>query len=170
MNMTKGVFVSPVITPAMENYLEGILIIQNRRKVVRVKDIAALLDVKASSVIEALNNLNKKGLVIHERYGRIELTDKGLSRARKLYERHCTLTRFFSKVIGVGEKTAEDDACRIEHYISRNTMNRMIDFMSFIESAPRGFPGWLSKYHASIGKNGNVETPFDRDQQHRSST
>jgi len=141
------------ITPAMQDYLEGVLILLKSRKIARVRDLARLLKVKASSVIDALTNLTEKGLVVHERYGRIELTRRGLNMARKLYKRHCTLTSFFTQVIGVGEETAEGDACKIEHYLSRQTMDRIIDFMSYAEKSPEAFQKWLGGYNTFIGNN-----------------
>ena len=79
------------ISASQEDYLESIYIIQSKKNIVRVKDIAEFINVKAPSVIEALSNLQKKGLVLHERYGHIELTTSGLLKAKKLYEKHIAL-------------------------------------------------------------------------------
>ena len=140
---------SPSITPAMENYLEGILIVRNKRRKVRVKDLATLLNVKASSATEALAILESKGLVIHEKYGHVDLTPQGLRRAERLYSRHCALKDFFTDLLGVEPGIAEDDACKIEHYLSRQTMNRVVAFMDFARHESGEFHRWLGKYRES---------------------
>ncbi|MBN1522140.1 MAG: metal-dependent transcriptional regulator [Candidatus Aureabacteria bacterium] len=141
------------ITPALEDYLESILIIQERGNVPRVKDIARMINVKAPSVIEALSHLQKKGLVVHERYGYIEMTSKGLKKAKKLYGRHLLLKKFFQDVLGLDKKLAEEDACRIEHYLSQETLNRMLSFINFIEDHPEEKPDWLSDFQSLIEGN-----------------
>jgi len=135
-----------IITPSLENYLEGILIVQREKKVVRVKDLARFLKVKASSVIEAVSNLVKMGLVIHERYGYIELTQQGVNLAKEIYERHNTLKKFFRNVLGIEEKIAEEDACKIEHYLSKKTIERILNFIKFIETCPETTPEWLGNF------------------------
>ena len=134
------------ISPALEDYLESIFIIQNKGKPARVKDIAALIKVKAPSVIEALSHLQKKDLVIHERYGFIELTPDGLNMAKKLYERHTMLKKFFHQVLGIDKDLAEEDACRIEHYLSPDTLKRILSFIQFIEYSPKKQPEWLKNF------------------------
>ena len=146
------------ISPAMENYLEGILVLRSQGKKVRVKDLAGFLNVKASSVVEAMAALEGKGLVVHERYGRIELTPEGSEIAMRLYRRHCTLKDFFSRIMGVREAVAEGDACKVEHYLSRQTMNRIIRFMDFVDSSPAGFPGWLEEYHRAADKGDGAKS------------
>ena len=134
------------ISPAQEDYLESILILQKKGKIARVKDMAALMKVTAPSVIEALANLQKKELVIHERYGYIELTSKGMKKATKLYKRHLLLKKFFHSVLGIKKELAEEDACKIEHYLSQQTMKRMLAFITFIEDSPEEKPEWLSRF------------------------
>lgn len=134
------------ITPAMEDYLEGILVIQESRRIARVKDLAELMNVKAPSVNEALSNLKKKGLIAQEKYGYIELTPAGLSIARKVYSRHNTLTKFFHEVLGLNETIAEKDACKIEHYLSKETIARMFKFIKYTETCSRGAPTCSARF------------------------
>ena len=141
------------ISPALEDYLESIFILQKKGKIARVKDMAAFLKVKAPSVIEALANLQKKDLVIHERYGYIQLTSKGMRKATKLYERHVLLKDFFHKVLGIKKDLAEEDACKIEHYLSSQTMKRMLAFIKFIENSPEEKPEWLSRFQRFADKS-----------------
>lgn len=123
-----------MLTPSMEDYLEAIYIEENRRKVVRVKNIADYLKVKTASVIGALKTLSNKGLIIHEKYGYIELTSEGKRIAREIYKRHQTLTKFLQNILGVNPEIARKDACKIEHYVHRDTINRLTHLVNFIET------------------------------------
>jgi len=124
------------LTASLEDYLEAIWIIGLEKKIVRVKDIARLLQVKAASVIGALKILAEKELVIHERYGYVELTKKGVVRAKKIFERHKILTKFFHEILGLSLDVATEDACRIEHHMHKETVDRLVEFMEFIETYP----------------------------------
>jgi DtxR family Mn-dependent transcriptional regulator len=135
------------LTASMEDYLEAILIIDLEKKVTRVKDIAKYLGVKTSSVANAIKVLSEKKLVCQEPYGYIELTQKGVLRAKEIYERHKTLYKFFHEILGVESKVAEKDACEIEHHIHRETLDRIIKFIQLVETCPEGEPLWLSSFH-----------------------
>jgi len=147
------------LSASVEDYLEAILILSGRHKVVRVRDLAKKLEVAPASVIGALRSLTEKGLVVHERYGYIELTEEGSEVAKEIYERHETLAKFFHRILGVDEKIARQDACRIEHYIDQKTLDRIVKFIKFIETCPEGEPSWLdSFYHfAKTGKRKKCE-------------
>jgi len=122
------------ITPSMEAYLETIKKLEKEKKVVRVKGIARRLNVKMPSVTEALKNLSDKGLVKYEKYGYIELTRKGNEVAEKMDLRHQVLFSFFTEVLGIEDKCADEDACKIEHVISETTMERLVKFVNFIKN------------------------------------
>ncbi len=100
-----------------ENYLEAILILSERLPQVRSIDIANELEFKKPSVSIAMKNLRNKNLITVNEFGFIYLTDEGKKIAESIYERHKVLTDFFVS-IGVSEKIAMEDACRIEHVIS----------------------------------------------------
>ncbi|MBC7240474.1 MAG: metal-dependent transcriptional regulator, partial [Chloroflexi bacterium] len=106
------------LTPALEDYLEGILILKEEKGIVRVKDLAHLLKVKASSVTESLKKLKELELIDQEKYGYIELTQAGINIAKEIREKHAVLKNFLVNLLGVNEETAEKDACSMEHYLS----------------------------------------------------
>ncbi len=143
------------ISPALEDYLESIFIINAKKSSVRVKDMAKFAGVKPPSVIEALNHLQDKGLVEHEPYGYIELTSEGHKLAESIYEKHNILKKFFNEILGIDEKTAGEDACRIEHYLSKETLDRIVNFIRFIETAPSAEqkPNWLNNFHYFMKHN-----------------
>ena len=109
-----------------EMYLETILVLSKRNKDVRSIDIAHELNYSKPSVSRAIGLLKKDEYVIVKGY--IELTDKGLKVATTIYDRHDTLSSFFES-IGVSHDTAVNDACRIEHVISDETMNKIKEHM-----------------------------------------
>ena len=100
-----------------ENYLETILILSKRLPVVRSVDVAAELNFKKSSVSVAMKNLREKNLITVTDAGFIYLTDAGREIAEMIYERHEFLTSWLTS-LGVPQKIAGEDACRIEHVIS----------------------------------------------------
>ena len=111
-----------------EMYLETILVLSKRNKDVRSIDIAHELNYSKPSVSRAIGLLKKDEYVIVDSEGYIELTDKGLKVATTIYDRHDTLSSFFES-IGVSHDTAVNDACRIEHVISDETMNKIKEHM-----------------------------------------
>ena len=100
-----------------ENYLETILMLKNRIGQVRSIDIATELGFSKPSVSVAMKNLRNNDLILVDEDGHIHLTPSGLAIAAKIYERHTLISKLLVK-LGVDEKTAIEDACRIEHVIS----------------------------------------------------
>lgn len=108
------------IHESAENYLETILMIKNKKGVVRSVDIANELDFSKPSVSVAMKNLRENGFIDVDANGYISLLDEGQTIAEKMYERHTTLSNWLIS-LGVPEKIAVEDACRIEHIISVET-------------------------------------------------
>lgn len=113
------------ITPSLEDYLEKLYFLQLESGAVRVTDLANVLNIKKPSVNKAVNTLKEIGYVNHETYGLLSLTQEGRNVAEAVARRHAVLKRFLKDVIGVPEKTSEDDACRMEHAISSETLDRI---------------------------------------------
>jgi DtxR family Mn-dependent transcriptional regulator len=131
---------------SMEDYLEAIAQLGQRNRAVRVKQLSERLGVKMPSVTSALKKLSQRALVEHERYGHIKLTDAGRKLARDVIDRHEALTRFLGQALGIDGKTAEEDACKIEHVISSLSMERLTKFVEFIEACPQGGTNFPSRY------------------------
>ena len=100
-----------------EDYLETILILGNRSSLVRAVDIAAEMGFKKPSVSVAMKNLRENGYIHMDDQGHITLTQTGQDIADKMYERHIMLSNWLI-YLGVDEKTAVEDACKIEHVLS----------------------------------------------------
>ncbi len=105
------------IQESAENYLETILILQNRKGSVRAIDIVNELEYTKPSVSVAMKNLRENGYVQVSKEGHITLTEKGRAIAETMYERHTMISNWLM-ALGVNPKTAVEDACRIEHVIS----------------------------------------------------
>ena len=134
------------LSPSKEDYLKAIFVLGLKGRPVRVKDLAHYLAVKPPSAVAAIKRLDREGLVRHEPYGDIELTDRGLEIAREIHSRHKVLVTFLSCLLGLDEKTAEDDACRIEHNLSPQAMGRIIKFLRFLEACPASNPRCLTAF------------------------
>ena len=108
------------IHKSAEDYLEMILRLQESLEYVRAVDISIGLSVTKPSVSVAMRNLRESGYITIDKDNHIRLTDTGLSIAQKIYERHKLLTDLFTQ-IGVDPRTAEEDACKVEHDLSSDT-------------------------------------------------
>lgn len=110
------------VNESAENYLETILILSGKLPVVRSVDIANELGFKKSSVSIAMKNLREKNHITVTDAGYIYLTDSGKAIADMIYERHLLLSSWLIQ-LGVDEKTATTDACKIEHVISAESFD-----------------------------------------------
>ena len=113
-----------------ENYLESILILEQRNPSVRMSDIAAMLHVSKPSVNKAMAVLKDAGYIHQEVYGTIHLTESGRHYAQKVYSRHVLFKRFLMEVLEIDEQTAEEDACHMEHCVSDATMDKLRIFLT----------------------------------------
>ncbi|MGN0106255.1 MAG: metal-dependent transcriptional regulator [Hominilimicola sp.] len=117
------------ISSALEDYLEAIYEISKTKNSVRITDIALKLGISKPSVNRAVNTLKKQGLVTHEPYGDIMLTERGLEMGESVARRHSMIKKFLVNVLHLTETDAEKEACQIEHNISQNTVERMKSYM-----------------------------------------
>lgn len=108
------------IRESAENYLEAILMLSKRLPHVRSVDVANELNFRKSSVSVAMKNLREDGSIIMGDEGYITLTEKGMKVAEMILERHEWLSNWFVS-LGVDPDTAVQDACRMEHVISKET-------------------------------------------------
>jgi DtxR family Mn-dependent transcriptional regulator len=134
------------LTPTIENYLEAIFNLAKEKRVVRVRDIAKRLGVKMPTVTNMLKTLRGKGLIDYEKYEYLELTGKGSDVGSDIDQRHQVLRGFLTDVLKVDFHQADEDACKMEHAVSPTTLERIVDFMEFIESCPRGGSDWLQHF------------------------
>lgn len=125
-----------MLSSSSEDYIETIFLLDSEGKVVRVKDIGEKLGVSLPSVNQALSVLKRKKLIEHEKYGHVELTEKGRKVGEQIYNRHKILLKFLTQILEVPEKVAEEEACRIEHYIGSQTQERLKNFIGTVLNCP----------------------------------
>ena len=111
-----------------EDYLEAILMIRSQRGSCRSVDVARHLEVSKPSVSVAMGRLRDEGMVTLDEDGFLLLTPAGEAIASSIYERHCLLTDFFSK-LGVPDEIAREDACKVEHDLSEETFSALKRFL-----------------------------------------
>lgn len=115
------------IYESAEDYLESILIIQERKGVVHSVDIAEEKHFSKASVSVAMKKLRENGYITMEKDGALKLLPPGQAIAERIYERHKMLTEFFVS-IGVDRETAAKDACKVEHDLSEETFQKWKEF------------------------------------------
>ncbi len=112
------------IKESAENYLETILVLQHRNGSVRAVEIAAELDFSKASVSVAMKQLRENGYIEVDGAGHITLLPAGMEIAQRIYERHQVLTRCLV-ALGVEERVAAEDACRVEHFLSGESFEKI---------------------------------------------
>lgn len=117
------------ISPSLEDYLEAIFSLSQTDSKIHMSDIAIMLNVSKASVNRAMGALQEKGFISQERYRPIQLTEKGSERAAEVAKIHSLMRDFLLNVLNVSPKTAESDACKMEHTVSEETVNKLIIFM-----------------------------------------
>jgi len=139
----------------MEDYLEAIWNLQDKKGYVKAKDIADKLEVTRPSVSEMIKKLSESEYIVYEKYGGIVFTAKGKKLAQKIKKCHNLLVEFL-KIIGVDEKNAQRDACKLEHDISPKTITCLLEFVEFINLLPESSK-WKENFQEYLKKRGLLE-------------
>jgi|APFre7841882654_1041346.scaffolds.fasta_scaffold149972_1 Mn-dependent DtxR family transcriptional regulator len=134
----------------VEDYLEVIYDLIQKKGYARSIDIAETLGVKSPSVTTMLRRLNELGFIVYTRYRGFALTDSGERLAKSVQQRHRTILKFL-RILGVEEKIAKSDAEGIEHHVHKDTVNRMERFVDYAEQ----HPSWLQQHEPPTRKQHN---------------
>jgi len=147
----------PKLSPSQsaEDYLERIHELIEGKGYARVVDIASSLKVKQASVTSMVQKLAEAGYLEYEKYRGLVLTDKGRDVARKIQNRHATLSRFFS-LFGLDAETQRQDIEGIEHHLSPATVEVLADLAYFFEKHPETLRSFQRSRNGIRRKN---ETP-----------
>jgi DtxR family Mn-dependent transcriptional regulator len=121
-----------MLSERVEDYLEAIHNVHNRKGYVRVKDVANTLSITCPSVTEMLKKLVSLRLISYEKYGRVILTEKGSEIARTVKDRHDTLVKLLT-LAGVPDDTADKDACVMEHHLSPVSLEQLKKLVGCLE-------------------------------------
>ena len=142
-----------------ENYLEVILALEEANKVARAKDIADRLGIVRGSVTNALKSLSEKGLIHYEPYSYVTLTRKGKRIASEVARRHAVLHDFLLNVLRLDPETAETAACRMEHAVDKQIVDRLVRFLEYMHQCPRIGEDWIESFgtYCALGENEKPE-------------
>ena len=121
------------LTRSQEDYLECIGLLIHQAGEARLTDVALSMKVTKPSAHRAVDKLKQLGMVKHEAYETISLTEEGIALADNIIERHRALKQFLVERLKVKESTAMEDACRMEHAISQETMDKLILYLKKYE-------------------------------------
>ena len=142
-------------TRSMEDYLEAIWNLQDKKGYVKAKDIADKLEVTRPSVSEMIKKLSENEYIVYEKYGGIVFTAKGKKLAQEIKKRHTLLVEFL-KIVGVDEENAQRDACKLEHDVSPETITCLLEFVEFINLLPESAK-WRENFQEYLKKRGLLE-------------
>lgn len=138
------------LTPHMEDYVEAIFMLSATNKVVRVKDIARKLNIKMPSVSAALARLKEMELIDYEKYGYVELTERGNELADRVLKRHNCLIDFFANVLQIEGVAAEGEACRVEHDLQPSTCAKIHKFLDFYKAEESSGSDWVARLKKAL--------------------
>ena len=125
------------LSPVLEDYLEVVLRLQREKHFARVSDISTTIEVGKSTVTAALKSLSRKGLVNYRSYEPVTLSKKGEELAEQILLRRRIIKDFLEKVLAVDKNRVEATACKMEHAVDKETLDRFVCFLAFISRARR---------------------------------
>ena len=131
------------LSSSLEDYLEAIYNVIAVKTAARATDIAKKLNVANSSVTNALQSLVKRGLIIHAPYDIITLTPEGSKIAKQIAWKHEVFREFFTTVLSIDSDTADKCACRIEHIIPDEVIERFVQYLEFERQCKYGGKKWI---------------------------
>lgn len=144
---------SAPLTPSQENYLEWVYRFSENGDA-RVSDIAKKLGVSLPSVSRAVSTLAKMGLLTHESYGKIGMTEEGKAVGRSIVRRDKCLTKLLVDILGMEPEEADPEVHRLEHLISGKVLPRLEILVNHAVSDP----AWLGELHRQINDGGEHKT------------
>ena len=134
------------LSASLEDYLEAVLAVIIEKKAVRAKDIADRLSVSRSSVTGALQALAAKGYIHYAPYDVISLTDEGEKVAGAILSKHNALTKFFAEMLLIEPELAEETACKMEHSMPEEVIERLTCLYSFVMDSQKDTKEWSTKF------------------------
>lgn len=131
---------------SLEDYLETIYNSLNRRGHAKTNEIAEDLDVKAPSVTEMFQKLERDGYINYRKYEGVTLTDRGREIAKGVSEVHENMRKFL-EMLQVSRDQADEDACKVEHTLSEESITQLSRFIEFVEGCPEEEARWLQHFY-----------------------
>lgn len=127
------------LSSSLEDYLETIYNFIQKNEKIRAVDISRELNVSRASVTEALQKLGELDLVNYAKYEHLSLTESGKKYAVEVINKHKLIQNFFEKILGAGYDEACETACKMEHVISEDILERLVAFTEFTDLHPETY-------------------------------
>lgn len=143
------------LSESLQDYLEAVYLLAQRHGVARMKEIASLVGVGKSSATGAIQALVERGLVNHDPYQYVTLTERGEAAGREVARRHRILKQFLTKVLRVPEDQAETAACKMEHAVKGDVLDRFLSFLKFIQKRSSRNGSWAEAFERFCGRQGS---------------
>lgn len=142
------------LSATLENYLEAISRLIVEKGAARARDIADALAVHKSTVTAALKSLAERDLINYAPYEYATLTPQGQRIAQRIVHRHEVISRFLTDVLLVDQDAADANACRMEHVLDKEVLERLRLFAEFVKECPRTGGDWLEKFRSYFEHGG----------------
>lgn len=136
------------LTATLEDYLEAIFHLVAAKGVARVNDIAARVSVHKSTVTAALKRLAREKMINYSPYEHVTLTAQGQEQARRITRRHEVIRGFLADVLQAPPDTADENACRMEHVMDKDVLDRLARFAQFVRECPHADRDWTTGFEA----------------------
>jgi len=130
----------------LEDYLEAVWKLEGKEGHAHVQDIADTVGVHKSTVSSALQSLCDKDFVNYQPYQAATVTETGRKTAEEINRKHRLIRRFMTSILLLDVKTADDNACRMEHALDQEVSERLADFLEFVEETSEKSSGWLENF------------------------
>jgi DtxR family Mn-dependent transcriptional regulator len=153
-----------LISTTGEDYLEAIFRLVDEKGVARVRDIAAALSVHKSTVSTSLKSLSEKGLVNYSPYEITTLTPQGREIAEDVVRRHEIIRDFFVQILALEHDVADANACRAEHILDAEVLERLAGFAKFVGDCPSARQHCLKKFQTYYDRRSKKATCVRLDQ------
>lgn len=144
------------LSPAMEDYLKSIFRLEERQQRVTTQALAERLDVAPASVTSMVKRLAERGLLTHERYRGVELTEAGRRVAQEMIRHHRLLELYLTQALGFDEDQVHAEAERLEHFISEQFEDRIDQILGHPTCDPHGSPIPSRPGQAPVGPEGEL--------------
>ncbi len=145
-----------MLTPSQQDYLEAVLTLSERNRVVRVTDIARILRVRLPTVTRAVHQLTKLGYLHQVERGPVQITQRGQAVAAALSHLHRDLIDFLVGVLGVPRHVARRDAGRMEHSLSAVSAQRLHEFLLYLTGRKKGFRQQLDDFKRASARRAGL--------------
>jgi DtxR family Mn-dependent transcriptional regulator len=140
------------LSSTLEDYLEAIFRLEKKKRSARVRDIAQYVGVSKSTVSAALKSLAGKNLIEYEPYEYILLTAEGREKAATIVMNHYIISHFLQSVLALSPQRAEHIACKFEHSVDQEVIERFVCFLAFVEKSPAAGAKLLGEFKCFLNE------------------